>query len=98
PKMRANFSLKRIVKRENFSQKILNRYIESYTGKRKKYSFIKTAKQTVPKNYEKLIASYGNITIPTLIVWGKHDRILSIEQANLLAKQIINSKLETIED
>lgn len=97
-KMRAYFSLKKIVNRDNFSQKILNRYIESGKGKHKKYSFIKTAKQIVPKNYEEFIAFYDKIAIPTLIIWGNQDRILSIEQGKLLSKQIIHSKLETIEN
>lgn len=98
PKSRAKYTLKRIVEKNNLSQRIIDRYTISYTGKRKKYSFIKSAKQMIPKNYEELIAAYNDIKIPTLIIWGKQDKVLSIEQGSLLTKQITNSKLFIIEN
>jgi len=98
PQMRASFSLKRIVSPENYSKKMLNRYIESYSGKEKDYSFITTAKHIDPDNYKELISSYEKIKIPTLIIWGKQDNVLSLEQGVMLSKQIKSSKLEIIDN
>jgi pimeloyl-ACP methyl ester carboxylesterase len=39
----------------------------------------------------------SQIKVPTLIVWGKEDKILSLEDAILMKKLILNSKLEIIE-
>lgn len=94
---RAKFSVKRIVFKENISDTIISRYAKSYKGAKKSYSFIKTAKQLVPKDYNKLIERYDEIQVPTLIIWGNEDNILSPTQGKLLHKQITNSQLELIE-
>lgn len=98
PKIRANFTLKHIFAKANLSSKIVNRYIYSYTGKNKKYTYIKSAQQIRPVNYEELIASYSNIKIPTIIIWGDHDEVISINQGKLLSKQITSSSLKIIEN
>jgi pimeloyl-ACP methyl ester carboxylesterase len=97
PKIRAKFTLNRIVNEKNYTNKILNRYIESFKGVRKKYSFVQSAKQIAPENYEQLIAEYSKIKMPTLIIWGKQDKILSVKQGELLSQQIENSELKMID-
>jgi len=97
PKIRAKFTLNRIVNEENYTKKILNRYVESFKGAGKKYSFVQSAKQIAPENYEQLIAEYSKIKTPTLIIWGKQDMVLSVKQGELLSKQIENSKLVIID-
>lgn len=94
---RAKFSIKRIVLKENLSDTIISRYAKSFKGKRKSYSFIHSAKQLIPKDYNKLIEKYDEIKVPTLIIWGSEDEILSPTQGKLLHKQILNSQLEIIE-
>lgn len=96
PKTRARFALKKIVFVNNCSEKLVRRYATSFGGKHKRYSFIKAAKQILPQNYEEIITSYNSIIIPTLIIWGENDNVLSIEQGKLLNNQIQNSKLEII--
>lgn len=98
PKMRARFTLKRIVIKEHFSEEMLSRHTESLKGKRKKYSYIKTAKQIIPDNYEQLTNGIKEIEIPTLIIWGRQDKVLPVEHGKLLFKEIENSKLEIIEE
>lgn len=94
---RAKFSIKQIVFRENISNTIISRYAKSFKGNRKSYSFIKTARQLTPKNYSKLIEMYNIIQVPTLIIWGNNDKILSPTQGELLHKQIANSQLALID-
>ncbi len=98
PKMRARFTLKRIVIKEHFSEEMLSRHTKSLKGKRKKYSYIKTAKQIIPDNYEQLTNGIKEIEIPTLIIWGKQDKVLPVEHGELLFEQIKNSKLEILEE
>jgi len=98
PKMRAKFILKKAVNKENYTKKILNRYTESFKGKRKKYSFTKSAQQITPDNYKQIIADYSKIKIPVLIIWGKQDMILSVKQGELLSTQIKNSELKIIDN
>jgi len=95
-RFRAKFSIKRIVYKDNINDKIIGRYFESFKGNNNSFSFIRTAKQLVPKDYNKLIEKYDDIQIPTLIIWGKDDEIISATQGKLLHKQIINSHIEII--
>ncbi len=95
-RIRARYILKRILHIENYSEKLVDRYAKSFNGKNKRYSFIKTAKQIIPANYDEIIASYKLIKIPTLIIWGEQDNVLPIEQGKLLNKQIQSSQLKTI--
>lgn len=97
-KYRAKFSIKRIVFKDNINDTIVSRYIKSFKGKNKSYSFIKSAKQLVPSDYNKLIEKYDEIQVPTLIIWGNNDEILSVTQGKLLHKQITNSKIEIIDN
>ncbi len=38
-------------------------------------------------------ARLGEINCPTLIIWGKQDKLLPMQTAQLVKKQIANSKL-----
>ena len=98
PKMRARFTLKRIVIKEHFSEEMLSRHTESVKGKGKKYSYIKTAKQIIPDNYKQFTDAFKNIEIPTLIIWGRQDKVLPVEHGELLSQQIKDSKLKIIEE
>ncbi len=96
-KVRVKLSLKKILHKDNYSKKIFNRYKNSLKGKNRRYSIIKTAKQIIPENYEQIISSYKKIKIPTLIIWGKQDNILPIEQGKALNKEIKTSQFKTID-
>lgn len=96
-RFRAKFILKRILNRDNYSEKLVDRYEKNFKGKHKRYSFIKTAKQILPSNYDEIVASYNLIKIPTLIIWGQQDPIVPFEHAEMLSNQIKNSMIKTIE-
>jgi pimeloyl-ACP methyl ester carboxylesterase len=96
-KFRAQYILKRILYKENMSEKLVARYEKSFKGKNKRYSFVKTAKQILPDNYNDIIASYNSIEIPTLIIWGNQDPIVPIEHAVMLSNQIKNSQIKTVD-
>ena len=96
-KFRARYILKRILYKQNYSERLVDRYEISFKGKNKRYSFIKTSKQILPENYNEIIASYNSIEIPTLIIWGNQDPIVPIEHAKMLNNQIKNSQIKTVD-
>ncbi|HAF16160.1 MAG TPA: hypothetical protein DCK93_10160 [Blastocatellia bacterium] len=60
--------------------------------------FLQTAKQCIPPGIDELIARLRTITVPTLILWGRQDRILPLKIGELLHQAIPNSTLEVIEE
>lgn len=62
-----------------------------------KYVVRETAKQIVPKNVDELSARYPHIKVPTLIIWGRHDRVIPLANGQRLSRDIPNSRLIIIE-
>jgi pimeloyl-ACP methyl ester carboxylesterase len=60
-------------------------------------SFIKSAEQILPENYKHLTSTYNRINIPTLIIWGENDSIISIKYAHKFKDDIKNSELVIID-
>ena len=63
-----------------------------------KYALLKAAKQLIPKDFEKIIAKYPTISVPTLIIWGDKDKVIPIKIGQKLKAAIPCSKLTTIPD
>jgi pimeloyl-ACP methyl ester carboxylesterase len=62
-----------------------------------KHALIETGKQIIPPNIDELTARYKDINVPTLIIWGKQDKIISPQAGDLLAHEIAGSILESID-
>lgn len=73
-------------------------YAEPLGMKNGKYALLKAAKQAIPKDFEKLIAKYPTISVPTLIIWGDKDKVIPIKIGQKLDAAIPCSKLTTIPD
>ena len=61
-------------------------------------ALIETAKQIIPQDIEEIGLRYGTIRVPTLLLWGKHDRIVPLEIAERLHRSIRNSDLVVIDE
>lgn len=61
------------------------------------HALIQTARQMVTKQAEKISSKYQSISTPTLIVWGRHDKIVPLWMGKRLHKAIRNSRLVIIE-
>jgi pimeloyl-ACP methyl ester carboxylesterase len=61
-------------------------------------ALIETAKQIIPRDIEEISSQYATIGLPALLVWGKHDRIVSLEVGERLQRSIPNSDLVVIDD
>jgi pimeloyl-ACP methyl ester carboxylesterase len=62
-----------------------------------KHALLETGKRIIPPNIDELIAKYKDINVPTLIIWGKQDRIISPDAGKLLVQAISNSTLQLID-
>jgi pimeloyl-ACP methyl ester carboxylesterase len=63
-----------------------------------KHALLETGKQIIPPNIAELVAKYKDINVPTLIIWGRQDKIISPEAATLLDHDIPDSTLKWIEE
>jgi pimeloyl-ACP methyl ester carboxylesterase len=62
-----------------------------------KHALLETGKQIIPPNIDELIAKYKDINVPTLIIWGRQDKIISPDAGVLLDQAIPNSTLNWID-
>jgi pimeloyl-ACP methyl ester carboxylesterase len=62
-----------------------------------KHALLETGKRIIPPNMDELIAKYKDINVPTLIIWGKQDKIISPDAGKLLVQAIQNSALQWID-
>ena len=76
----------------------INRYAKYYGTREASQSFIAAARGIVPADADSFIARYGNIKVPTLIIWGKNDKALPVEHAYRLGTMIENSEVAIIPD
>ncbi len=62
-----------------------------------KHALLETGKRMIPPNIDELVARYKDINVPTLIIWGRQDKIISPEAGTLLAQAIPDSSLHWID-
>ena len=63
-----------------------------------KECLIASAKQISIANEKKFLHLIGKINIPVLIIWGKEDRIIGVEDAYLFQKELLDAQLHIIPD
>jgi len=61
-------------------------------------ALVATARNIIPDNMAQLLESYKRIKIPTLIIWGDHDKIIPLEFGKRLAKEIPSASLKVFSD
>ena len=97
-KFRAEYILSKIFYDKRLvNEKLIDRYAAFYKGDDLEYSFITSAVQVTPIGYEKIINSYKNIPTLCLIIWGKNDRVLSVDNGIKLSNELPNARLEIID-
>lgn len=81
---------------------ITNQQVAAYAKplgmKNGKYALLKTSKQAIPKDIDKVVAKYPTISVPTLIIWGNKDKVIPLKIGQKLDAAIPCSKLTTIAD
>lgn len=63
-----------------------------------KHAIVQSARQIVPEDIDTLPERYKTITLPTLILWCDHDRIVPLEVGIKLRRTLPNSTLKLVEE
>lgn len=63
-----------------------------------KHAIIHSARQIVPEDIEQISERYKSITLPTLILWCDHDRIVPLDVGLKLRRTLPNSTLRIVDD
>jgi pimeloyl-ACP methyl ester carboxylesterase len=82
-------------------KKITREQVQAYsvpiTSPGGRHALLQTAKQCIPPNIDEILAKLKVITVPTLILSGREDRVVPLKVAELLHDAIPNSTLQLIE-
>jgi pimeloyl-ACP methyl ester carboxylesterase len=83
-------------------QRITDDAVEAYAAPLRdaaaRRALIETARAIPPADADALAAQYGGITLPTLLVWGRHDAIVPLAIGERLRRAIPGSRLAVIDD
>jgi pimeloyl-ACP methyl ester carboxylesterase len=80
------------------SEEQINAYAAPLADSGARTALLETARQCIPSDADELVAKFKNISTPTLILWGRHDRIIPLKVGELLSQAIPNSALEVFEE
>jgi pimeloyl-ACP methyl ester carboxylesterase len=83
---------------DRLSSETVAHYAERLRSPGARAALVATTKQIVPANADDLIASYQRISVPSLVVWGRHDAVIPLEHGERLACEIPDAELAVIED
>jgi pimeloyl-ACP methyl ester carboxylesterase len=83
--------------RKKITREQVNAYAAPIASRGGRHALLQTARQCIPANADELIASAKSITVPTLILWGREDKVLPLKVGELLHELLPNSTLEVIE-
>jgi pimeloyl-ACP methyl ester carboxylesterase len=73
------------------------RYAPCYREKDAKKALVATCRRLVPPDTADIAACYGDLRLPVLLLWGRHDRIVPLFQGQRLAEAIPGSRLAVLE-
>ncbi len=98
PAMQARIAL-RIAYLDN--SKIGDEEVEMYAAPLRtaagKHAIIHSARQIMPEGLEQISERYRSITLPTLIAWCDHDRIVPLDVGLKLRRTLPNARLRIVE-
>lgn len=89
------FSLPLLNRFEKIAQKLLYRSIGEQDYLKTEGELRESFKKVIEEDLQPLIK---NINVPTLIIWGKHDKMTPLSDAYIFKKEIPNSTLKIIDE
>ena len=84
--------------REKITEQQVANYSRPLSDPGNRNALLETARQCIPADANELVAKYKEISVPTLILWGRHDRVISLKVGELLSQTLPNSILEIFEE
>lgn len=89
------FHFKHLYWFKNFLRKLLYRVAKSGDYQRANSQMKEVMKKVIS---EDLTGFLSKISVPTLVVWGKKDKVLSVKDGILMHKEIAGSEIKIIDD
>jgi pimeloyl-ACP methyl ester carboxylesterase len=63
-----------------------------------RHALLRTAERLIPPDLEDLIPRYRTIDVPTLLIWGRDDKIVPLDVGERLHRDIPNSRLVVLDE
>jgi len=79
--------------RDKITEEAINTYAYYGSLPGTAYAVRQTAKQIIPADMEALIPQYRTIPVPCLIIWGREDKVVPLENARNFKRDLQNSEL-----
>ena len=73
-------------------------YAEPLRSAPHRRGLIKTAQDIIPSDIDELSARFSEIDVPTLLLWGRHDRVVPLSVGEKLSEALPQATLEVLED
>lgn len=61
-------------------------------------ALLQTVRQCIPPDADELVTKFKSISVPALILWGRHDKVIPLKVGELLNQVLPNSVLEVFEE
>jgi pimeloyl-ACP methyl ester carboxylesterase len=84
--------------KEKISEEQITAYAGPLADPGTRTALLHTVRQCIPSDVDELVAKFKDISVPTLILWGRHDKIIPLKVAELLSQALPNSVLEVFEE
>jgi pimeloyl-ACP methyl ester carboxylesterase len=93
------FALRKAYHREDrIKSETVAHYAERLRSPGARAALVETARHIIPADADELIASYPGISVPTLVLWGRHDGVIRLALGERLAREIPAAQLAIIGD
>jgi pimeloyl-ACP methyl ester carboxylesterase len=99
PKLAAKLILRKAYfDRRKITRDQIETYAAAIAAPGGRHALLETGRQIVPPNFPELVEKYRDIHVPTLIVWGRDDRVIPLVVGEMLNQAIPNSTLKLIDE
>ncbi|MBI4539146.1 MAG: alpha/beta fold hydrolase [Gemmatimonadetes bacterium] len=82
---------------DRISADAIRAYTRPLTTRAGRRTLVQSARQLIPPDPQALISRYRSVTVPTLIVWGREDRIIPLALGERLHRAIPESVLVVLD-
>jgi pimeloyl-ACP methyl ester carboxylesterase len=62
-----------------------------------RHAAIATARHIIPENLSEIVSQYSDLGVPTLIIWGRNDRITPLNLGERLSETLPSSFLRVLD-
>ena len=92
------FTLRRLYHdRKAVTPERIARYIDSFGRRGIAHVLIESARHLVPEDLPRIIPAYRDIAVPVLIIWGRHDPMINLQEGIRLHHTVPASRLVVID-